>query len=198
MAKKSKNVVVIDFSKEEGGGGRVRVPEGDYLAKILGGKRGTSKSSGNPMVTLQFVGTKGKLKGKEFRDYFPLSNNMLWKIRQVLEATGQSVPKSKLKIDLDALKGKTVGVTMEDDEDDNGKVRSRPADYVDPDDVGTVKASKKDDADDGYDKLSRAKLEKAAKKKKVKFKAADSDAKLIKKLRKADEDVDDIDLDEEM
>jgi hypothetical protein len=192
--KKGRRVITVDMSKATGGG-RLRVPEGDYAAKVLNAKYGTSEASGNPMVTVQFVGTKGKIKNKEFRDYFVLTDKSLWKLRGFMEALGMDVPKRKLKIDLDRFTGKKVGVTIGDDEDQNSKPVSRPQDYIDVDSVGKVAMPEDEDK---YEGLSRAKLEKTAKKNKVKFKASDTDDKLRKRLRKADENVDDIDLEEEM
>lgn len=192
---KGPRTITVDWAKAESGGGRLKVPEGDYLARSKTAQHKTSEASGNPMVVVQFVGKDGKLKGKEFRDYFPLTDNMLWKLRQFMEAAGIDVPSKKSKLVLADLEGVDVGVTIGDDEDQNGRPVSRPQDYIEPDEVG---AEKDEASSDDYEGLSRKKLEKLATKRKVKFKSTDSDGKLVKRLRKADEDVDEVDLDEEM
>lgn len=199
MAKKKRSVVV-DWGKATSGGGRLRVPEGDYMAVSRTASYGTAKSSGNSMITVQFDGKSGKLKGKEFRDYFPLTDNMLWKLRQFIEAGGGTVPSKKAKLDLRALEGLKVGVTMGDDEDDNGKPRSRPQDYIDPADVGVKKSKKKgkEKNKDEYVGLSRAKLDKLAKKRGVKVKSSMTDKQVVKALKKNDSKIEDIDLDKEL
>src|SRR5690606_37303696 len=55
--------------------------------------------------------------------YCKLQENQLWKLRNLLIAAGLSVPKKKLKLDPNRVVGKTIGVTMEDDEYD-GKLKS--------------------------------------------------------------------------
>src|SRR5271165_543569 len=90
--------LTADFTNVESGGGRVRVPEGDYRARVTGVKVGTAKSSGNTMLIWEFTGVEGKLKGKKLKDYTTLNPEALWKLKSLLEALGIEVPKKKLDL----------------------------------------------------------------------------------------------------
>ena len=96
------------------------------------------------MLVFTFQGVDGKFKGKTFRDYFALTPKALWKLRGCLEAMGISVPKSKVNIPMNKLIGKEVGVTLADDEYE-GKISSKPADYIDLD---TLAGNDVDDDED--------------------------------------------------
>jgi hypothetical protein len=52
-----------------------------------------------------------------------LAENQLWKVRNLLTASGINVPKKRLKLDPEKLVGKLIAVTMEDDEYE-GKLKS--------------------------------------------------------------------------
>ena len=158
----AKSGLVVDFEGVESGGGRVRVPEGDYKIKLVDVKVGTAKSSGKTMLIWEFEIAEGKYKGKKFKDYTTLNVEARWKLKKVLEAFGIDVPQSKLDLAplLKKLKGKVTGATITDEEYE-GKMSSKITDYLDPD------ALNEDDDDEGdEDEEPKAKKKKGKKKKK--------------------------------
>lgn len=226
MAKTNVSNMIIDFDDiEESGTARVRVPEGDYPAVVKSVSFSTSQA-GNPMLIFIIAGTGGKFKGKELKEYCALTKKALWKLRDLLTATGVDLPKkqdvrSLLSFVKKNVIGKELGVTLGDDEfvNDKGKsiISSKVQDYMDIDSVGgsAVEESEDDDdadieeeddddddedEDDGLDELDRAGL-------KAHIKAEELDIKVLKKMTDedirtairaaaGDEEVEDLDLDE--
>jgi hypothetical protein len=148
--KRPAGTIRIDFTQEEsGGGGRVRVPEGDYKARVFAVKPDTSKE-GNPMLVWTFEGVSGKLKGKKLTDYTSLTPKALWKVRSILEALGVEAPsKSVFELPTKKVLNKELGITLEDDEY-NGKISSKIQDYID---IDTLENNDSDDDDDDEEDL---------------------------------------------
>lgn len=179
MAKGTKGgKTIVDFTGVDSGG-RTRVPEDDYLVKVVSVKHDTSKSSGNPMLVWEFEIVDGKFAGKKLRDRTVLQENSLWKLKQLLEAMGVEVPSKRVALQLQNYIGRTLGVTTVDDEYE-GRVSSKVADYVSLDVLEDVD----DDDDDDEDEEPAPKKSKKGKKK---SKKQDDDD---------DEEVEDLDLDE--
>lgn len=215
----------VDFGAiEDGGGARVRVPEGDYRVKFKGVKYETSQK-GNPMFVWTIVGVEGKLKGKELKEYTALTAKALWKLRDMLEAVVGKAPGGKVNTRklLDYCKknviGQEAGVTLEDDEyvDDKGKshISSKIKDYISlddlsgeaPEDDDDIEDETEEDEDDLLDDMDRASLKKY-------IKAEDLDVKVLKSMSDDDlraairdaqgdddededeEEIEDVDLDE--
>lgn len=108
---------VVDFSNVKDGGGafnKKRVPEGDYLAKIVNVADAVSKK--DDVFQYLFTLELQKVSGAKYPYYCKLAENQLWKLRNLLIAAGLTVPKKKMKLDVSRTIGKLVGVTMEDDE----------------------------------------------------------------------------------
>lgn len=214
----------VDFGAiEDNGGGRVRVPEGNYKVKFKSVTFGNSQA-GNPMFTWILVGTEGKLKGKELKEYTALTPKALWKLRDMMEATIGKAPGGKVNTRklLDHCKknmvGQTVGVTLEDDEyvDDKGKshISSKVSDYLSledlsdevPEDDAEVEDEDDDteDDDDLLDGMDRAALKKYIKAEELDIKVLKSmsDDDLRSAIREAagdddeEEEIEDVDLDE--
>lgn len=142
MAKAS-TVVSIDFSnvKEVGNFNPKNIEEGDYRAKITKCELGKNKS-GDPMFTftIKIEGSNGV-----YPFYCPITEASAWKLRNLLIAGGLSAPKKMVKVDGSKLVGKSVAVSVEDDEYD-GKIKSViqsvfPVDELDGEDLD-------EDADD--------------------------------------------------
>lgn len=121
MAKAS--VKTADFSgvKDRGAFNPKHVAEGDYAAVITKVEDGEAKKTGD----FQYIFT---IKLKKFSQssypyYCKLQENQLWKLRNLAVAAGLNVPKKRMKFDPNKLVGKTIGVTMEDDEYE-GKMKS--------------------------------------------------------------------------
>lgn len=141
---------VLDFTNVKDGGGsfnKKRQKEGDYSAKITAVADAPAKSDGvmQWMFTIQVgAGT--------YPYYCKHTENQLWKIRNLLIAAGMNVPKKRVKVDPNKLVGKTIGVTLEDDEYD-GKAQSNiaatfPASELSDDDVPDEDETSSDDDDD--------------------------------------------------
>lgn len=121
MAKKIK----LDFSKtEERSGWNTRqMPEGLYAAKVAAVET-TEAQDGTAMLVYAFVPEDSKYKTRRFPYYCKLQQNQLWKLRDLLVAAGESVPKKALQIDPEKIVGKVVAIEIEDDSW-NGQIRSQ-------------------------------------------------------------------------
>jgi hypothetical protein len=165
--------LIVDFTDVESGGGRVRVPEGDYRVSVASVKQETAKS-GNEMLVWEFEFEGGKAKGKSIRDYTVLQPNALWKLKQLLEALGIDVPSKRIDFIplMKKLKGKELGITVVDEEYEN-KISSKVSDYIDLETLSDFDAG-----DDDEDEAPKAKK------------------KTKKKKSEEDDEIEEIDLDE--
>lgn len=114
----SGTVISVDFTGVESGGGRIRVPEGDYGLKIKKVEHKKGEDSGKPYLNFTFEITKGDKKGigKSLPHSCSLQKQALWNLRNLLEACGKQVPAKALKIDTAKLVGLTCAGTISDDE----------------------------------------------------------------------------------
>lgn len=133
---------------------KIRIPEGDYLAKVKRVKK-VKASTGSPMLVMDFLILSGKgAEGKVIQDNHVLTENALWTLRNMLEAMGYEVPASKMKFDDKMVNGKKVGITVIDGEEYKGRISSEIADYIAPSVVGnkvTAEEADEDESDDGMD-----------------------------------------------
>ena len=120
MAKRIK----IDFTKtEERSGWNTRqIPEGLYKAKVAAVQE-TEAQDGTAMLVYAFVPEDSRFKSRRFPYYCKLQQNQLWKLRDLLVAAGETVPKRAVQIDPEKIVGKSVAIEVEDDSY-NGNVRS--------------------------------------------------------------------------
>lgn len=134
MAKKSKgNALVVDFKGVEVGGGRVVVPDGDYLVKVSKVVSKKGEESGKPYLEWMLELLEGPGKGKKIRHTTSLQPHALWNLRATLEALGFKVPDSAMEIDLKALIGLQMMVTT-GTEVYQGKKKSVVTDVFNPED----------------------------------------------------------------
>lgn len=154
MAKGSKKVKQINFSgvdKEikKGGGGGKRIPEGDYVAKIVEGEFHHNEDTGSSGIKWQFQITKGPHKGVKLRGYTSLKPEALWSLRNLIHAaTGKNVAGKAINLDLDKLVGKVVGIAVEDNEykkGDTTKITSQVNTAFPADEVGESDEEEEDD-----------------------------------------------------
>lgn len=154
MAKAAKKtggrVISVDGSKMAGGGGSARVPEDDYRAKIAEIKQ-TESSAGDPMLVLTYQIVDGKYKGKKIIDRIVLTEKVLWKLRQVLEAMGKTVPSKLFKLNIDGLIGPEVAITVVDGEPYKGRIKSEISDVQSTDILDESDEEEEDDDDDDDD-----------------------------------------------
>lgn len=123
----NKRVVTINFEGVESGGGRVRVPEGDYGLKIVKVVSKTGEESKKPYLSIDFKLTKGDKKGvgKTLTGHScSLQKQSLWNLRNLLESCGKQVPSKAVKIDLDKMVGWECAGTVIDDQPYEGKIKS--------------------------------------------------------------------------
>lgn len=112
----------LDFTnvKERGMYNPVQQEEGDYLAKITSVMAQESKN-GDEMWVFGFT-----LDGSAtavYPYYCLLNEDNLWKVRNLIQATGKTVPKKRVAFDPQTIVGKNVCITLIDDEYD-GKMKS--------------------------------------------------------------------------
>jgi hypothetical protein len=178
MAKKT----IVDFTNTDSNSGRVRIPEGDYKARVGTVKHETSKA-GNPMLVWEFEITDGKFKGKKLIDRTVLQDNSLWKLKQLLEAMGIQVPNKRVALDLARYPGMGLGITVVDDPYE-GRVSSKVSDYVNIAVLDEDEDEEEDD-DEDEDEEEPPRRKKGKKGKKAKAKAVEDE-----------EEIEDLDLDE--
>lgn len=127
-----------------------RVPEGDYLARIKSVADAPVKSGNNEgaFQWLFIIGLEDKPTAS-YPYYCQLAENQLWKVRNLLTASGINVPKKRLKLDPEKLVGKLIAVTMEDDEYE-GKLKSVIAAVFPPAEMnaGAEEADEDEDEDE--------------------------------------------------
>lgn len=171
----SAQAAALDFTNVKEGGGsfnKKRMPEGDYKAKVTKVADAPSKKDG----IMQWLFTIDVEGGGTYPYYCKHQENQLWKIRNLLVAAGISVPKKRVKVDPNKVVGKTIGVTLEDDEYD-GKAQSNiaavfPASELNGDDDDLDDDVEEDEVEEEVDDTEEADEEEdeepAPKKKKAK------------------------------
>lgn len=193
-----------EASGESGGNWLKRVKEADYPFIIKQVKLTTS-NAGNKMFVITFIGKSGKVRGKQTRDYFTFTAESLFKLRSLLEAIDMQIPKKVGRLVGSDLEGKEVGISLGDEEYE-GKVTSKPQDYMPIEDINADADEEEDDNEtDGdepeFDKMDLVELVAYNKKNKLGVKGLKN--MKLKKARKAvaeaadqDEDLEEVDLDE--
>lgn len=151
MAKKSnkktvgkKNVVSLDFTGVET---TSKVPDGDYLVKV--NKVEMKQKEGEDTYYLQFqLGiTEGKHAGKNLRHTNSLKTNALFALRNTLEALNYPIPSGAFDLDLEAIVGLEMAVSVENEEY-NGKDQSRVVDVFTVEDFEAEEEDEDDEAAD--------------------------------------------------
>jgi hypothetical protein len=103
-----------------------RVPDGDYLFKVLEASYRENEDTGSRGVNVRAQIIKpAKYKGKIQYGYCSLKKEALWNLRNFINAAvGRNVAGKTVDLDLDRFRDKIVGGVVEEDEY-QGKVRSR-------------------------------------------------------------------------
>lgn len=113
----------IDFSEYEGseGGGSVKIPEGDYLARFVDVEQITVKNEqsenfGKPgfLVKLEIVG--GEFNGLVIQDRFYILKKTLFRLDQFFSAFGVKIDKTMMNIPVAQVLNRTVCLTVKDGE----------------------------------------------------------------------------------
>ena len=156
MAKATAHALDMTDVKDGGQYNPKHQREGDYKAKIidvvdaLPKKKEGEKRDKTPMWVFAIRVGSGT-----YPYYCKLQDNQLWKVRNLAIAAGKSVPKKKIKLDPNTLVGKTIAVTLEDDEYE-GKLKSVisatfPVSELDIDDDDEYDDEEDDDEDEDDD-----------------------------------------------
>lgn len=116
--------VSVDFTgvQDSSGINPKNVPEGDYKATIKKVDLVAKKSDPNAKQLLFVIGIEGNATAS-YPYYCGFEPNVLWKLRNLMIATGVKAPKKAFSFDAEKLVGKDLGVTLIDDEYD-GKMKS--------------------------------------------------------------------------
>lgn len=204
---------LLDFSKEEAGGGgnRIKVKDGWHFVKILSAKTTVSAQKSTPGLQVTFKFLDGKYKGKKIEDTLWLSPKAMSRFRTLLAAVGKTVKAtSKLKMSavIAALKGQELYIETETEESEGYADRSRVTfqgfqseeDY-DPDEEGDEEDEDEEDDDieddeDDVEDEDEEEEEPAPKKRTRKPAAKKAPARKRKAAPEPDEDDED-DLDDE-
>lgn len=155
---------VVDFTNVKDATGsfnKKRVPAGDYLAKITKAEDAVAKGDG--VFQYLFTIRLEKYSQLAYPYYCKLTENQLWKLRNLLIAAGINVPKKRVKLDPSKVIGKFIGVTMEDDEYE-GKMQSTisavfPASELGEADTSTPSDDDEDDAEDEAEEEAEEEIE---------------------------------------
>lgn len=151
MAKKKKKgaSITAEFGHKDakgGGAGGIRIPEGDYVAKIIDATP-KEASTGSQMIVWTFKILEGKYKGKKIRDNSVLVPKALFRLRNLLEALGVTVPEKTVKVDYQKYIGQEIGLTIVDGEEYKNKIRSEVGDFIAADAVNGDDDDEDDDED---------------------------------------------------
>jgi hypothetical protein len=106
---------VLDFSQVKDGGAfsPKHKPEGEYLGKVISFQ--DTKSKAGSKMWVYGVALKNDRRAV-YPVYCLLGPEQVWKLRNMMEATGLKVPKKKMSVDGSRLIGKELGLCLEDDE----------------------------------------------------------------------------------
>jgi len=149
---------VGDFSKvKERSFNTKRMPEGEYRAKIVKiGDHDSNSGKPNWLYTVKLVDHPTAV----YPYYVGLSQEQLWKIRNLYEACGVHIPKKKARLRRDQLLNKTLGVVLEDDEYE-GKPKSVIADVIPFDEVSATPDNAEEEDEEVEDKETEEEEEEA-------------------------------------
>ena len=199
----------LDFTNVKEGGqfSKKHMPEGDYLGVVVKVEDEKVKSGDNQgqdqwLYTIKLKNTPSAT----YPYYCQLSDNMLWKVRNLLVAAGLQVPKKRIAVDPNKAVGKMIGVSLQDTEY-NGRAQSEINAVFSASELeGVENESDVDIETEDEDEEYEAPVKAPAKAKKVKAAPAEEEApkkapkdKKAKKGKKtkveADDEIDIEDLD---
>jgi hypothetical protein len=104
MARRNR-IKIPDLTDVEGGGFRI-IP-GEYEMKVVDVKEEESQNHNN-MIVFYCVGKEGVAKNKNFKLFCPLTDEMLWKLKQTLTVLEVEIPEGEWDFDPDDVIGATV------------------------------------------------------------------------------------------
>lgn len=151
---KSGGSVKIDMREANTGGGRVRLPEGDYKVKIVKAEKGLTRDGDKTqlIVSYEILDGPGKTKGKTLKDYMTITAKSAYRVGQLLDACGIKWSAKIIELPLNKLKGKELGITVHDGDPYKGKIKSEIGDWLDAETIdGILEGEDDEDEDDDED-----------------------------------------------
>lgn len=126
------NKFVFDLTsyKDRRGG---RVPEDTYKVAVEDfevAKISQGENEGKPMINLWFRVVGGEFDGVTIMDRLPQTEKALFRTANFLQAIGMKTPKKRIQLDLGALVGKYLEVTVVDGTPFRGEIRSEVRSYA--------------------------------------------------------------------
>ncbi len=176
---RNKNVVTVDFTDVEAGGG-MPTPDGYYTAEVLSAEQEVSQNA-NDMIVVRW---KTNL-GSTVFDRFVLLPQSLWVLRTALDCMGFDTPDGPFDLDVDALVGERCGLEIQNEEYEE-KDQPRVTGYLTeevaeqyiaesggsvPDEGEEEEGEEEDNGEEEEAPPARAKKKKSSKKKSAKKKA---------------------------
>lgn len=131
-----------------------RKPEGDYEAKCVAVDDHTFKSDATKegwVFTFKVAGDERST----YPVYASTDEREVWKVRKMFMAAGIPVPKKAVLVDPNKLVGKSMGVTLEDDEFE-GRLKSVIADWMPLDDLADAEDDEVDEDEEAPPPRKRA------------------------------------------
>ncbi len=122
------DTVVIDLSNYKDRNG-AHVPEGNYRVIVEDAEQSKAKT-GNVMITVWLRIVGGEFDGETIVDRLTLTEKSLFRVVGFLQAIGIKTPRSRLRVPIDALKGKTLDVEAVDGEPYMNRVKSEVRSYM--------------------------------------------------------------------
>src|ERR1700760_1204298 len=141
--KRKGNVVSVDFTGVEAGGRPC--PDGTWKAEITSLAQEES-STGNPMIVGKYKVLNGKGKGALLFDNLSLQPQALFRLKALCDACGVEAD-SAVDLDLDDLVGTEIVVDVENEEYE-GKKRSRVVGYAEAGSEAEEEGEEEDDSED--------------------------------------------------
>jgi hypothetical protein len=152
---KGSGTIKIDMREAKSGGGRVRLPEGDYKVKITKVSKGMTKDGDKSKIIVTYEileGVSDKVKGKSLTDHMVITPKSAYRVGQLLDACGVKWSAKVIELPLDKLKGKTLGITVHDGDPYNNRVTSEIGDWLDEDTIdGILEGGPDEEEDDDED-----------------------------------------------
>lgn len=139
--------VNIDFTKVKDGGNfsKLHMPAGGYLARVTKVEDAKSKSDDSAMWL--FTVKLEKKATATYPYYCKLTENQLWKLRNLMIAAGVNVPKKRLAVDPSKIVGKLIAVELEDTEY-NDRIQSEITSIFPPADLDAEGPESADEGDE--------------------------------------------------
>jgi len=112
----------VDKEIRKNRGGRVHIPPGDYLAKVMDVESRKSERTESRYLNWTFVISEGQYKGTTLYGMTSLKPNALWNLRNLIHAaTGKNIAGKAVNFDPNNIVGKVVGIAVEDNEYGEGE-----------------------------------------------------------------------------